>query len=391
MGKFDTLAKALGLTVKKYGDDAAKILKKVDSPELATSLKGEARGDYLKALDEVYGPTEKRAAEMGFGPETYYHGTGKEFEKFDPKFHGSHTGPGLTKDRFWFTDNPETAEIFSSSSAKLDVSRKAYEKEDQLLRRQADVYNKLKSSIPKDFNLKKLFNTPENQLNVFKKYGDLNENQINLIKEYNQLEELIAPIENQRKQAMKESSGALLPVRLKLPKNLPEKDMGGKFWSESASEIPEGAIKLKNFRESTPLENAPSATSIGLQNPSRIRSEFAAFDPRFKDSPLLMAGALAAPASQFDVSEEMNPLEKIKTGLGYYEKAKEAVTKPLASQLNISKNPQDEATINTLLKTGLDPVNFIGGPVGAGLGAIQMLTPSEDEIKKRVLKRMAGE
>ena len=53
MGKFDALAKALGLAVKKYGDDAAKILEKVDNPELAYTLKGKPRQQYFKALDEV--------------------------------------------------------------------------------------------------------------------------------------------------------------------------------------------------------------------------------------------------------------------------------------------------------------------------------------------------
>jgi len=383
MGRFDALAKALGLALEKYGDDAAKILEKVDSPELATSLKGAERGEYLKALDDVYGNQAKRASDMGFAPETYYHGTGRSIDKFDPKFHGSHTGPGLTKDRFWFTDNPETAEIFSSSSAKLDVSRKAYEKEDQLLRRQADVYNELKNSTPKEFNLNKLFNTPDSQLNVFKKYGDLTDDQINLIKEYNQIEETMRPIENQRRIEMKESTGNIIPVKLRLPAKLPVKDMDGKFWSESAREIPEGGIKLTNFRESTPLEEAPKATSIGLQNPSRVRSEFAAFDPRFKDSPLLMAGALAAPMGKQVV--DMNPLHDIKAGFDVYDQGKEKLAKALASQINIGRNPKDEAYMTEAIKMGADPINFVPGAGGMGLGLIQaassMIPNKKDPIK----------
>ena len=186
-----------------------------------------------------------------------------------------------------------------------------------------------------------------------------------------------------------------------IPKNLTVKDMQGKYWSESASEIPENiAIKLKNFRESTPLEEAPSATSIGLNNPARVRSQFAAFDPRFKDSPLLMAGGLAGANILPTTEQQLNPFARLSDVAGAWETAKEKVSKPLAKSLNLSGNPQDEAAFNQILKTGLDPLNFLPGAAGLAAGAAQMFTPSdeerakkeaEDEMRKRVLNQMAGQ
>lgn len=65
------------------------ILSKITTPEQAAALKGPARAEYLKALDDVYGPAGKRAEQMGFDPKTkYYHGTtlkdGQRFAEFDP-------------------------------------------------------------------------------------------------------------------------------------------------------------------------------------------------------------------------------------------------------------------------------------------------------------------
>ena len=71
MGKFDKLAKYLGAKLNTADD----VLKHVDTAELATSLKGNERADYLKALNEIYGSQEKRIKAMGYSFKDYYHGT----------------------------------------------------------------------------------------------------------------------------------------------------------------------------------------------------------------------------------------------------------------------------------------------------------------------------
>ena len=141
------------------------------------------------------------------------------------------------------------------------------------------------------------------------------------------------------------------------------------------------AEKIANFKDYQKAAQKSGFTGLNSEfgeswqqtaiNPKDLRSTKAAFDPRFKDSPLLMAGALAAPMGKQVV--DMNPLGDIKEGLDYYDKAKSYLAEKLAGQLNISKNPNDEKYITEALKIGGDPLNYVPG--GAELGLIQMAQP----------------
>lgn len=218
-----------------------KILQEVDTAEKAVALKGAKRAEYLKALDEVFGSRDKRAADMGFGEQTWYHGTGSDFDRFKAEKLGSHTGEGSTKDRFWFSDNPAVASEFGDSAAKIREMRKAHLQEDDLLR-----------SGGSDADYDALIKVNRDRI--------------------------------------KDTGGLVMPVKIR-DAGIKEKDMGGKVWMKNASEIPGGAIKLKNFYENAgPESGTPMGTSLGTLNASKIRSVNAAFDPRFKDSPLLLAG-----------------------------------------------------------------------------------------------------
>jgi hypothetical protein len=117
MGKFDRLARFLGLKASEYGDDAVKILEKIDTPEFAVTLKGEPRAQYLKALDEVYGDQAKRAADMGFGPETYYHGTKNKFDKFKTSS-GGNAGMGV-----YLTEHENIAERYMPDKGAMFKGR----------------------------------------------------------------------------------------------------------------------------------------------------------------------------------------------------------------------------------------------------------------------------
>ena len=53
---------------------------------------------------------QDRAKAMGFGDETYYHGSGSSFDEFDPSF----TGAGGVGENFtWLTDNPKVASSYA--------------------------------------------------------------------------------------------------------------------------------------------------------------------------------------------------------------------------------------------------------------------------------------
>jgi len=310
MGKFDKLAKYLGLAIEKYGDDATKILEKIDNPELAVKLEGKPREQYLKALDEVYGEKVKRVSDMGFNPDTYYHGTPKEkIDAFDLGKAGENSGMKTSGNAIWLSSDPKVAEQYAHNFPKPEEN-------------------------PNIMDLK--------LRGKFKEIDDLNRY---TGKERGHINSLAK-----------------------------QKGNNGVIYKGITDNIWEG-----------PLAPGPSDI-VAVFEPNQIRSTRASFDPRFKDSSLIMAGGLAVPMGSQVVN--MNPLDDIKTGLGYYDKAKEAITKPLAHQLNIAQNPNDERLINETLKTGLDPVNYIPGAAGIGLGALQMMTPSEDEMKLRALRKI---
>lgn len=82
--------------VKKAIDAARKTLAKIATPEEAIALTGKKREQYLEALDTVYGDKATRAADMGFSPDTLYHGTDYNgvIDAFNPSSKGI-MGPGV--------------------------------------------------------------------------------------------------------------------------------------------------------------------------------------------------------------------------------------------------------------------------------------------------------
>lgn len=341
MGRFDKLAKYLGLAAEKYGDDAAKVLEKVDSAELADALPPAERGDYIKALTEIYGDESKRRKAMAFPEKLSYTGTDREIRNLDPNINkNSLMGQGT-----YLTSDPKHANQFTNNETGNIMP--VYVKEG--------------------------------------KYLNVNENE-GLSDEL--VDKLIEKM-GKGKYSPKELEQLKLDIKA-LPNATKETALAKKIYDGDVTKLgkdlsKEGILGKKHYSK-FPVDN-PTETTL-IKDPSNMRSQFAAFDPRFKDSSLFTAGGLAAPAASLNVN--INPLEDIKKGLGYYEQAKEAVTKPLAQQLNISKNPEDEAAFNTILKAGLDPVNVVPGAAGLGLGAVQMLTPSEEEMRTNALKKLSG-
>lgn len=315
MGKFDALAKFLGLSAEKFGDDAAKVLEKVDNAELAVSLPGKERGQYLKALNEVYGNKNQRAKLSG-----------KNLKRIKER---NLTEKYMNEEGLIPREIPE----FSSNEKRFVSMKGPY-----------DDYSSDFAFGKSGSNDAELYPAHQGQ-GIYQKMIEDNALQTG---------ETVSKF-NQRNKFSNKTWDSLVN------QGLAKRDQKLGFDKIVKEEIENKLNRLPN----------------------------AAFDPRFKDSPLLMAGALAAPMGKEVV--DMNPLQDIKASLGYYEKAKEAITKPLASQLNIGKNPQDEAMINEALKLGLDPVNYIPGAGGVAAGAVQMLTPSDEEMAKiNALKKMRG-
>ena len=325
MGKFDKLTKFLGLAPTEYADDAAKLLEKVDTPELATSLKGDVREEYLKILDEIYGPKYKR---------------GKDFSKLSFKEYADAVGSDKIKQLI--KDGYDIRRLEKSNLSGNYLTYPSYD-------------------ITKDGKV--VGGTAFDYINP-KDLKTLNVAGITSVDSAHRRKGLASAM---YEYARSNSSNFIGGTKKIIPSsNLTE--YGSALWDSGKLD------DLSNSEKIVPT----------FKRGEVYRSADAAFDPRFKNSPLLMAGAAAVPI-------DMNPIGDIKKGLGYYEQAKEAITKPLAQQLNIGKNPQDEKAFNSILKTGLDPVNYVPGAAGAGLGAIQMLTPSDEEIQQQALQRLIDE
>jgi hypothetical protein len=116
---------------------------------------------------------------------------------------------------------------------------------------------------------------------------------------------------------------------------------------------------------------------------AQVRSKFAAFDPRFKDSPLLMSAVGGAPSASKLAAGALNPFRKAKQAYDQYD---ESVQKPVSNVAQkiasgiaqattlpgisdeAAQKYQDSATgiVGTGLEIAMDPTNL----VMPGLGAV---------------------
>lgn len=204
---------------QKLTPEAKAVLENVDTAEKALALPAVEREKYLNALDEAFGPKEKRAADMGFGPDTWYHGTKKNINEFD-----------LSKAGQASASVNEPA-VFLSSSPKI-----------------ASDYSVFNSDI---FDPKQVADSIGSNVMPVRVKGSTITNDIN---EY--------------------SPGK---VRSALRKAGDEN------------------VHFKNMSD-TLLDDAEDigASTLGVKNPANIRSVNAAFDPRFKNSKKILAGAAGA-------------------------------------------------------------------------------------------------
>lgn len=99
------------------------LLSKIDTPEKAAALKGAEREKYLKALDEVFGSREQRAKDMGFGEETWYHGTTVPIDEFKSEAKGLSTGAGSAKKGYFFAQEPSVASDYADLAHSKDIVR----------------------------------------------------------------------------------------------------------------------------------------------------------------------------------------------------------------------------------------------------------------------------
>lgn len=298
---------------------AKQILEAVKTAEQAVELTGPARKEYLAALDVVHGSAEKRAKDMGFGDKTYYHGTTHDAPIDSFKSSNSKSGQLYGRGTYT-TPDPEMAEIYTQ---KLDQH----------------------SGVPLD-----------------------------------------------------EESGSIYPLKVREGKSFDVKEYNGKDFEKIKSQLGvsgDPSPKYIGSREGvTPTNYSKALVDNGYNsvkdedilnviNSRDIRSTNAAFDPRFKDSNKILAGAAAIPAMGNQFS---NPADIVKAGYQKFEQARQSVVNKIVDLTDMTKDnphvPQyAKDTYNkaadALVSNATDPLNYVGGAgaadavIGAGSAAYE--------------------
>lgn len=320
--------------------DAEKILDKVDTPEKAVALTGDARAEYLKALDTVYGPQAARAKGMGFGEQDWYHGTTVPIDKFQNDALGLSTNAQSAKKGFFFAQDPSTASDYAelarekgviregdkvTTSAFLDRMTPQEIAENELKNLNLDIQSS--SSGPLSFGnynpktdgvslfgtryksieeLDELEKSFRNKLKEFPEDADFLEKKIRAVDlARNQLgakEHLLNDMISRKSQLediISSTGQNVLPVKLRPSDGkVHVKDYRGQGYRDTtyademakAQEKGASGVLFKNTYDPADPNNRVKQNIAAVFEPNQIRSKFAAFDPRFKNSPLLMAG-----------------------------------------------------------------------------------------------------
>jgi hypothetical protein len=191
--------------------------------------------EYLKALDDAYGSKDLRSKDMGFSEKDYYHGSTKDIDKFDiNKAKQGTFGKGI-----YFAENNDLANAYGDRGSVYPVRL-----QDSKLKNYKDVLS--------GDDIDKISKHLDPRTTQYLKYNDD-----------------IIPNESTAGSAFRKIS-------------------------RENAESPWG-------KENDPLKNISNELNISgisipdrevaIYDPSKIRSKFAAFDPRFKNSKDILAGA----------------------------------------------------------------------------------------------------
>jgi hypothetical protein len=291
MSRFNKIS---SLIKKGNKDEAIKALDEIiPTPEKAVSLRGNDRAEYLDALDSIYGDQAKRAKDLGFDPETYYHGTAGNFDKFNLNALKNY-GRLSPKDTIFTTNNPEVAGEFANFAEDIKAIR-----EDNLDSAANIMPLKLNTS---DF-LKQTGRGLDQPMHEFTRFAAWN--------------------------------------------NLP----GGVV--TNAADNP----------------NMINSTTTYIKDPSRIRSVNAAFDPRFKDSDLILALN----------KQDKSTLSKVGDALSIPQRV---ASRKVAEALGIPSGKTSEETFQNIVQSGAEKIGDLTGldPDSAPMNAAKALGVAAGEV-----------
>lgn len=373
MGKLDELIKLVSRVGERNPKAAEDILKIVDNPEFAVSLSGKERNAYLEALNNKYGSKETRAFSQNFDvrpeAEKYIHSNemlntaeGSNVYPAD-KFEGNYESSGVSPGPL--------SPIYGPSAKTIDLK------------------NEMHPLIVKERELERI---PYNERSEFEnKLLKQTQNKIHDLNEQRSAEKLRGYHGTKDQSALKDkltnqqfdydkqlAELSNRPVRsLEREKELQDLNRLKKDEIANHEKLVEKEVNSqgqKTYPVATTPENKGD-TSQFVFDGKNVRSRFAAFDPRFQDSKLLLAGAGVMP------NIDMNPISSLRKGVGYYEKAKDAALAPLANELDLTRDKSATEGLKQGLGLALDPLNLVEGPEGIGLGILQMMGQDPSDNK----------
>lgn len=383
-----------------------RILKKFDSVEKVDALRKAGSPEYeryLKALDGVYGPREQRAAEMGFGKYTWYHGTTVPIDEFTHEARGLSTQAESAKKGFFFAKDPSTASDYANLAQNSGLIREGDKVTTRYLSENAPLLDDIELAYKEakmnrkfaveDFHrqLERNKNTQE-LIEIIKKDGDPHQRLPLMQKKFNSDLEHTTRLQNNIKAYEAEmlkledtlNSGGqnVIPVRLrgdansihvKNYKGAPYRDTTYADEMVKAQESGKNAVLFKNTYDPADPNNRVKQDIAAVFEPEQIRSTQAAFDPRFKKSGNIMAGVAAAPAFDFN-KDVSNPKNFVKAAADKYVSGVNTFSRRLAELMNpkmpYQSDDDRQKTIDaaTMIgEIGFDPANFIAGPAGTVL------------------------
>jgi hypothetical protein len=344
MGAGDNEANASSLSKKA----AMAILDKVNTAEKAVKLTGETRSEYLKALDVIHGPVEQRAKNLGFDT-TVYHGT--PYQEQLNRFKAGNTNSGqLYGAGFYTSKDPEIANIYTDI---LDqhTGRTLDDASGQVLKlkaRTGNIFGKddlAKNDLPIELK-NKLANL------VDKKELPANWNKI-----------------NNQSRALEALRGKVDPVEL-------SKTIHSHGFESIAGE--------KNYKPIA--EGGSEVRDINLLKSNQLRSDNAAFDPRFKDSSLLLAGAGPAALPSTDFGDILK--QGYQSFVAGRDKVADAITQQTDPAQTLKQSgvvPQDELQ-QAMGRMAFDPINLAPGAAQAVDAAASLAVPQGDNMPQQQQK-----
>lgn len=329
--------------VKKVASSADDILKGITTAEQAVALKGAEREQYLRALDEKFGDRAKRSADMGFGKDTWYHGTTVPVDEFKNEALGLSTGAQSAKKGFFFASDPSTASDYADLAREKGVIREGdnvttrwlSDKEtpvDLAEKELKSLSSDIRLSTPSklqfgDYNMKtdgitignsryksideleeaiahnkrriaESADDPDYIEILMKRIKGLENGKVMLGSKEDQLNQMLS-----RKKTLEDTISSqgqnVLPVRLRAGEGkIHAKDYKGQGYRDTtyademtkAQEKGNSGVLFKRTFDPADPNNRVEQNIAAVFEPNQIRSTNAAFDPRFKDSPLLLAG-----------------------------------------------------------------------------------------------------